>query len=111
MEDETHEEPGGVVDARCGRDERDPVEDDGRRDVFEPTRTVRVASLPQPEWQGEENTDDDCEQLWCVDRTLAKLAVRPDEAPDSRMGHNKINESVMRALETGTTQRKDRNEE
>lgn len=46
LEDEPDEEPWGVVDSGRRRDERHPIEDDGRRDVPEPVWSVWVPALP-----------------------------------------------------------------
>ena len=64
LEDKAYKDPRRVVDARSRRRELDRVEYNRYRDIDVPV--VRPLSLPVPQGNGEENTDDSRKDFWVV---------------------------------------------
>ena len=79
LEYERYTDPRRVVDARCRRDIRDGVEDDGRAQVLVPV--IWPLLLPVPQRDGQEHADDDRVHLRVVYRRLAELPTWSNETP------------------------------
>ena len=79
LEDETDEEPGGVVDSRCRWEGVRAVEEDGEVDVAE--EGTWVASRGVVEGEGEDEPDEEEPQKRGVDLSNREETLRADGSP------------------------------
>jgi hypothetical protein len=79
LEQERYHKPRRVVDTSRRWDPLYTVEDN--RDIYELEPCLGEASLPEPERHWQNRTNDECVQLWVIDRMSAELTLRSDKSP------------------------------
>ena len=79
LEDERHDDPDRVIDARRRWDELHRVQDERYRNVSVPA--IRPLALPVPERYRQEDTNNDGVYLGVVDGALPKLTCRSNQSP------------------------------